>query len=63
MPIVMQVEIFQEPTLSAEELQKVINNWLGNHPNVRINHITQSQVQHGQTGPMPLTICVWYTLK
>jgi hypothetical protein len=59
----MFVEIFQEPTLTVKELQQMINNWLENNPNVHIKYITQSQVQHGQISSMPLTICIWYTLK
>ena len=57
----LQVEVFQET--GHKELEKAINNWLGNSPNIRVEHITQSQVQHGQSGPMPITICVWYKLK
>jgi hypothetical protein len=57
----MQVEIFQET--NHKDLEKAINNWLGNSTNIHIEHITQSQVQHGQSGPMPITVCIWYVLK
>jgi len=59
----MQVEIFQEKSGDVIQLQQLINNWLGNHSDIHIEHITQSQVQHGQRMSMPLTICIWYTLK
>jgi hypothetical protein len=55
----MKVEIFQEA--KANELQTLINDWLGKHPNIRVDHITQSQIQHGEHMSMPITICIWYT--
>jgi len=55
----MKVAIFQgkEP----QELQSDINVWLSNNPDIHVDHVTQSQVQHGQSGPMPITVCIWYT--
>lgn len=57
----MHVEIFHGT--DHKELEKEINNWLENSPNIQIEHVTQSQVQHGQVGPMPITICIWYKTK
>ena len=56
----MQVEIFNDKSGDVIVLQKLINNWLGNHPDIQVEHITQSQVQHGQQMSMPITICIWY---
>jgi hypothetical protein len=65
----MKVEIFQSEHVS--ELQKQINNWLGKHPDIHVDRITQSQVQDGQDygleiyGPLTIciTFCIWYTEK
>lgn len=58
----MKVEIFQQEE-DVSVLQKLINNWLMNNPDIHVDHITQSQVQRGQHMSMPLTICIWYTKK
>ena len=55
----MKVEIFHKNDVS--ELQKPINDWLKEHPKIHVEHVTQSQVQHGLIGPKPTTICIWYT--
>ena len=31
------------------------------NPDIHVDHITQSQVQHGQAMSMPITIYIWYT--
>jgi len=55
----MKVKFFCENDPRA--LQEPINKWLTENPDIHITHITQSQVQHGQIGPMAITICIWYT--
>ena len=54
----INVRIFQ--ATEAGQLQQTINNWLDSVPDLHIEHVTQSQVQHGQSGPMPITVCIWY---
>ncbi len=36
------------------DLEYSINNWLGNHPNIEINHIAQSSNEHGHC------VTIWY---
>ena len=45
----------------SEELERLINEWLKENAKVHVDHVTQSQVQHGQAMSMPITVCIWYT--
>ena len=53
-----KVRIFQRDT--PGELQEAINTWLTENTEINIEHVTQSQVQHGQRMQMPITVCIWY---
>ena len=55
----MKVKIFHKTR--PEELEEPINEWLKDNPDIHIEHVTQSQVQHGQAMSMPVTVCTWYT--
>jgi len=55
----MKVKIFCEKEPS--KLEESINDWLKNKPDIHVNHITQSQVQRGQTISLPVIVCIWYT--
>jgi len=55
----MQVKIFHAN--AAQELEKLINDWLKEHPEIHVEHVTQSEVQHGQQMHIPATVCIWYT--
>jgi len=60
MPV--QVKIFHDSGGSMDQFQKTINDWLAELSNLKIHHITQSQVRYGDlSGPMPITICIWYS--
>ena len=59
----MKVKVFYLKDSNEKAIQDPINGWLGENLNIHIEHITQSQVQHGQHMEMPLTICIWYTEK
>ena len=54
----MKVKIFCEKEPS--KLEESINDWLKTKPDTRIAHITQSQVQSGQTISLPVIVCIWY---
>jgi len=55
----MKVKIFCEKEPS--KLEESINNWLKTKPDNHVAHITQSQVQRGQTISLPVIVCIWYT--
>jgi hypothetical protein len=55
----MKVKIFCEKEPS--KLEESINDWLKTKPDIRVSHITQSQVQRGQTISLPVIVCIWYT--
>jgi len=57
----MKVKVFYD--LAPRELEGPINKWLDENADIHIEHITQSQVQHGQAMSMPVTVCIWYTEK
>ena len=54
----MKVKIFCEKEPS--KLEESINDWLKTKPDILIAHITQSQVQRGQTISLPVIVCIWY---
>lgn len=55
----MKVKVFCEKEPS--KLEESINDWLKTKPNIHVAHITQSQVQRGQTISLPVIVCIWYT--
>ena len=55
----MKVKVF--PMAEPRTLESLINEWLEKNPNIHVEHVTQSQVQHGQAMSMPITIYIWYT--
>jgi hypothetical protein len=54
----MKVKIFCEKEPS--KLEESINDWLKTKPDIHITHITQSQVQRGQTISLPVIVCIWF---
>jgi len=56
----MQVKVIQ--ATEPNKLEELINGWLSDKASIHVDHVTQSQVQHGQSGPMPITVCIWYTI-
>jgi hypothetical protein len=54
-----KVKVFWEK--EPHQLEETINNWLEENTEINIEYVTQSQVMRGQTGSMPVTICIWYT--
>jgi hypothetical protein len=57
MPMKVKVFCEKEPL----KLEESINDWLKTEPGIHVAHITQSQIQRGQTISMPVIICIWYT--
>jgi hypothetical protein len=55
----MKVKVFCEKEPS--KLEESINDWLKTKPSIHVAHITQSQVQRGQTVSLPVIVCIWYT--
>jgi len=55
----MNVKVF--PLVDPKSLEGFINDWLKENPNIHIEYVTQSQIQHGQAMSMPITVCIWYT--
>ncbi|MFC1927594.1 hypothetical protein ACFLW7_03360 [Chloroflexota bacterium] len=55
----MKVKIFCEK--EPLKLEEAINDWLKTKPNIHVSHITQSQIQRGQTISLPVIVCIWYT--
>jgi hypothetical protein len=55
----MKVKIFCEKEPS--KLEESINDWLKTKPDIRVAHITQSQIQRGPTVSLPVIVCIWYT--
>jgi hypothetical protein len=55
----MKVKVF--PRINPDELEAKISEWLNGKDDITIKYITQSQVQHGQSMSMGVTICIWYT--
>lgn len=55
----MKVKVIKGDDASA--LERLINDWLKENAKVHVDHVTQSQVQHGQHMSMPVTVCIWYT--
>jgi hypothetical protein len=55
----MKVKVFCEKEPS--KLEESMNDWLKTKPDIRVAHITQSQVQSGQTISLPVIVCIWYT--
>jgi hypothetical protein len=54
----MKVKVFWEKEPS--KLEESINDWLKTKPDIHVAHITQSQVQRGQTISLPVIVCIWY---
>lgn len=54
----MRVELFENRDVS--ELKRDINNWFGEHPNMRIDRILQSVIPPGATYMETVVISIWY---